>query len=135
MRHRAPGRKNNQSASIHKIKPSTRKEKQKMKTKIINYIRAGYPGLYLVSHEEQRVALEMTRIAQELKYNLVFWSVVDGLVDTQKGTNNSANDPVLSENSSFAVDYRESGCIVHGSCPQPRQKPWPNCSTTLILPG
>jgi len=65
-----------------------------MKTKIINYIRAGYPGLYLVSAEEQRVALEMTRIAQELKYNLVFWSVVDGLVDTQKGTNNSANDPL-----------------------------------------
>ena len=65
-----------------------------MKQKIINYIRAGYPGLYLVSHEEQRVALEMTRIAQELKYNLVFWSVVDGLVDTQKGTNNSANDPL-----------------------------------------
>ena len=65
-----------------------------MKQKIINYIRAGYPGLYLVSPEEQRVALEMTRIAQELKYNLVFWSVVDGLVDTQKGTNNSANDPL-----------------------------------------
>ena len=65
-----------------------------MKSKIINYIRAGYPGLYLVSPEEQRVALEMTRIAQELKYNLVFWSVVDGLVDTQKGTNNSANDPL-----------------------------------------
>jgi len=36
----------------------------------------------------------MTRIAQELKYNLVFWSVVDGLVDTQKATNNSANDPL-----------------------------------------
>ena len=65
-----------------------------MKTKIINYVRAGYPGLYLVSAEEQRVALEITRIAQELKYNLVFWSVVDGLVDTQKGTNNSANDPL-----------------------------------------
>jgi hypothetical protein len=65
-----------------------------VKQKIINYIRAGYSGLYLVSHEEQRVALEMTRIAQELKYNLVFWSVVDGLVDTQKGTNNSANDPL-----------------------------------------
>ena len=25
---------------------------------------------------------------------LVFWSVVDGLVDAQKGTNNSANDPL-----------------------------------------
>jgi hypothetical protein len=65
-----------------------------MRGKIINYIRAGYPGLYLVSHEEQRVAVEMTRIAHELKYNLVFWSVVDGLVDVEKGTNNSANDPL-----------------------------------------
>jgi hypothetical protein len=39
--------------------------KSKMKSKTINYIRAGYPGLYLVSAEEQRVALKMTRIAQE----------------------------------------------------------------------
>ena len=46
-----------------------------MKQKIINYIRAGYPGLYLVSAEEQRVALEMTRIAQELKYNLSRWKI------------------------------------------------------------
>jgi hypothetical protein len=65
-----------------------------MGQKIINYIRAGYPGLYLVSHEEQRIAVEMTRIAQELKYHLVFWSVVDGLVDVEQGTNNSANDPL-----------------------------------------
>jgi ATP-dependent 26S proteasome regulatory subunit len=84
-------RKSNQSANNHQ---QTKERKNNMKSKIINYIRAGYPGLYLVSHEEQRVALEMTRIAQELKYNLVFWSVVDGLVDTQKGTNNSANDPL-----------------------------------------
>jgi hypothetical protein len=82
----------------NRINPLTtinnKKGKTPMKQKIINYIRAGYPGLYLVSHEEQRVSLEMTRIATELKYNLVFWSVVDGLVDTQKGTNNSANAPL-----------------------------------------
>jgi SpoVK/Ycf46/Vps4 family AAA+-type ATPase len=65
-----------------------------MKQKIINYIRAGYPGLYLVSPEEQRVAAEMTQIAKDLKYNLVFWSAVDGLVDTQKGTTTAANDPL-----------------------------------------
>jgi SpoVK/Ycf46/Vps4 family AAA+-type ATPase len=65
-----------------------------MKSKIINYIRAGYPGLYLVSPEEQRVEAEIKQIAQELKYNLFFWSAVDGLVDTEKGTNNSANDPL-----------------------------------------
>jgi hypothetical protein len=66
---------------INSQKPTNQRKNTKMKSKIINYIRAGYPGLYLVS-------------AQELKYNLVFWSVVDGLVDTQKGTNNSANDPL-----------------------------------------
>jgi hypothetical protein len=65
-----------------------------MKQKLIYYIRAGYPGLYLVSHEEQRVALEMTRIAKDLKYNLVFWSAVDGLVDVSKNSTIPANDPL-----------------------------------------
>jgi hypothetical protein len=50
-----------------------------MKSKIINYIRAGYPGLYLLSSEEQRVEAEIKVISAELEYNLVFWSVVDGL--------------------------------------------------------
>src|SRR5258708_40044740 len=74
--------------------PCNRSDRSGMKGRIINYIRAGYPGLYLVSHEEQRVHAEMTQIAKELKYSLFFWSVVDGLIDTQKGTNNSANDPL-----------------------------------------
>jgi hypothetical protein len=65
-----------------------------MRGKIIDYVRAGYPGLYLVSHEEQRVDAEIKDIARELGYRLFFWSVVDGLVDTAKGTNNSANDPL-----------------------------------------
>ena len=42
-----------------------------MRGRIINHIRAGYPGLYLVSHEEQRIAGEMKSIARELKYNLL----------------------------------------------------------------
>jgi SpoVK/Ycf46/Vps4 family AAA+-type ATPase len=65
-----------------------------MRSRIINYIRAGYPGLYLVSHEEQRVDGEMKAIAQELKYNLVVWSAVDGLVDTAKSSATPANDPL-----------------------------------------
>jgi len=65
-----------------------------MGSRIINYIRAGYPGLYLVSHEEQRVDGEMKAIAKELKYSLVFWSAVDGLVDTAKSTATPANDPL-----------------------------------------
>ena len=65
-----------------------------MKHKIINYIRAGYPGLYLLSSEEQRVEAEMKSIAKDLKYNLVFWSAVDGLVDASKSTTTAANDPL-----------------------------------------
>ena len=49
---------------------------------------------YICLARRTKGRLEMTRIAQELKYNLVFWSVMDGLVATQKGTNNSANDPL-----------------------------------------
>jgi hypothetical protein len=65
-----------------------------MKQKITNYIRAGYPGLYLVSHEEQRIDAEMKRIAIELDYHLLFWSAVDGLVDASKGNTTAANDPL-----------------------------------------
>jgi hypothetical protein len=65
-----------------------------MKQKIINYIRAGYPGLYLVSPEEQRVEAEMKQIVKDLKYSLIFWSAVDGLVDTSKGSTTAANDPL-----------------------------------------
>src|SRR5215472_14979883 len=69
--------------------------RSEMREKIINYIRAGYPGLYLVSHEEQRVDAEMVRIAKELKYGLCFWNVVDGLVDALNGQSvKSANDPL-----------------------------------------
>lgn len=66
-----------------------------MGQKIINYIRAGYPGLYLVSHEEQRVDAEMIGVAKELGYGLFFWTVVDGLIDAQKGQQvKAANDPL-----------------------------------------
>ena len=66
-----------------------------MGQKIINYIRAGYPGLYLVSHEEQRVDAEMIRVAKTLQYSLCFWSAVDGLIDSDKGQQiKAANDPL-----------------------------------------
>ena len=68
--------------------------RSEMRERIINYIRAGYPGLYLVSHEEQRVDAEMKAIAQELNYDLHLWSVVDGLVDAQNSKARSANDPL-----------------------------------------
>ena len=68
--------------------------KENMKQKIINYIRAGYAGLYLVSAEEQRVQAEIKQIAKELKYGLFVWSAVDGLVDVESAKESAANDPL-----------------------------------------
>lgn len=65
-----------------------------MKTRIINYIRAGYPALYLVSPEEQRVEAELKSIASHLSYKLLFWSILDGLVDSESGHITQANDPL-----------------------------------------
>ena len=65
-----------------------------MTGRIINHVRAGYPGLYLVSPEEQRIEAEMHQVAKELNYNLHFWSVVDGLVDSKNGQSRQANDPL-----------------------------------------
>jgi ATPase family associated with various cellular activities (AAA) len=65
-----------------------------MKEKLIRYIRAGYAGLYLVSHEEQRVEAEFKAVADELKYNLFAWSVTAGLIDTKDGASRGAQDPM-----------------------------------------
>jgi len=65
-----------------------------MKTQITNYIRAGYPGIYLVSCEETRIEGDMKVIAKELDYRLYAWSVTEGLVDTADGHSRDAQDPI-----------------------------------------
>src|SRR3954468_18345328 len=65
-----------------------------MREKIIHYIRAGYAGLYLVSHEEQRVEAALKAIAAWLKHGLYAWSATAGLIDTTSGTSRGAQDPM-----------------------------------------
>jgi len=65
-----------------------------MRNAITNYIRAGYPGLYLVSFEETRIEAELKAIAQALDYRLFGWSITEGLVDTADGHTRSAQDPI-----------------------------------------
>lgn len=65
-----------------------------MREKITHYIRAGYAGLYLVSHEEQRVEAELKAIATTLKHRLYAWSATAGLIDTESGTSRGAQDPM-----------------------------------------
>jgi ATP-dependent 26S proteasome regulatory subunit len=72
----------------------TANSRSDMKGKIINYIRAGYAGLFLVSPEAQRVEVQLKSIAREVGFKLFAWSTTTGLVDTEKGTARQVNDPM-----------------------------------------
>jgi len=68
--------------------------------KIIHYIQAGYPGLYLVSPEEQRVEAEIKLAVDQLnrtqkeQFQLSYWSVVTGLVNTSNHQVRDAFEPL-----------------------------------------
>jgi len=68
--------------------------KNKMRNIIANYIRAGYSGLYLLSHEESRVEAELKAVSGELEHPLYAWSVTEGIVDTVTGTARDCGDPL-----------------------------------------
>ena len=65
-----------------------------MREKITDYIRAGYPGVYLVSHEETRAEAELKAAAQTIGHSLVAWSATTGLVDTGDGRTLGCEDPM-----------------------------------------
>ena len=73
-----------------------------MKTKIVNYLKAGYPALYVVSHEEKRVEAAMREVLEELNktqgdepFNLHAWTCTDGLIDMgNPGARGSCSEPM-----------------------------------------
>jgi ATP-dependent 26S proteasome regulatory subunit len=65
-----------------------------MRQRLINYIRSGHAGLYLVSHEEARVEAELKAVAQGLKRSLFAWSTSSGLINTADGSNAGGHDPM-----------------------------------------
>lgn len=69
-------------------------EREVMQTQIMNYIRAGYSGLYVVSSEENRVENEFKSVVETLNYNLFAWSLTEGLVNTRDGSSRNATDPM-----------------------------------------
>jgi SpoVK/Ycf46/Vps4 family AAA+-type ATPase len=70
-------------------------------------LRARYPLLYLISPEESRVEAALTRIANERKKRIVFWSSTEGL-SSQGGA--EVKDPLAALN--HAMDSREDGIFV-----------------------
>ena len=66
-----------------------------MKTKIINYIKAAYSGLYILSSEEQRVESEMQAVADAVGYELYVWSLTTGIVNIKNKEHvGNTNDPL-----------------------------------------
>ena len=65
-----------------------------MKTRITNYIKAGYSCLYILSHEESRVEATMREVIDALnakvgeegeQFTLCAWSLTDGVINVSKG--------------------------------------------------
>lgn len=65
-----------------------------MKNRITAYVRAGYAGLFLLSHEEQRVEAEMKGVAEELGCRLYAWSTTEGLTDVAGQSATDCPDPL-----------------------------------------
>jgi AAA+ superfamily predicted ATPase len=65
-----------------------------MKQAIINYVRAGYPGIFVVSHEEVRAEAELKEAAKATKHGLYAWSSTSGIIDTDTGRSMGGEDPM-----------------------------------------
>jgi hypothetical protein len=59
-----------------------------------SYIRAGYPGLFIVSPEEARVEAAMKAVASDLKHALQIWSATEGLINAADGSVRNLQDPM-----------------------------------------
>lgn len=65
-----------------------------MKNTLVEYMKAGYPGLYLVSHEEQRVRAEVLSACTDSGRKLHVWSCTQGLVALPAMTKRDKTDPI-----------------------------------------
>jgi AAA+ superfamily predicted ATPase len=65
-----------------------------MLTRITHYIKAGYPCLYLVSHEEQRIERTIAEAASATQRLLFAWDIVKGRHEVAAGTIEMIDDPL-----------------------------------------
>ena len=65
-----------------------------MRNQITNYIRAGYPGINIISCEEARIESELKSIAESLGHSLYGWSITQGIVDAKDGHRREALEPL-----------------------------------------
>ena len=60
---------------------------------LTTYLRAGYPGLAVITSEEARAEAEIAAACTSLKRSLHAWSSTEGLVDTKEGRVTPCPDP------------------------------------------
>jgi AAA+ superfamily predicted ATPase len=63
-------------------------------TRIADYVRAGFAGLYLLTQEEVRAEAGIKAVAEELGYKLFAWTTITGTVDVSTGSVSGSIDPV-----------------------------------------
>lgn len=70
------------------------KQTKTMKEKLLNQVRAGYSGLFIVSYEERRVEAELAGVARDAGFGLYAWSITEGIIDAINGTSSGQQDPM-----------------------------------------
>lgn len=61
---------------------------------LTTYLRAGYPGLAIISSEEARVEAEVTAVCESQERRLHAWSSTEGLIDVKDGRVTTCPDPL-----------------------------------------
>jgi len=65
-----------------------------MKNQLTTYLRAGYPGLAVISAEEARAEAEIAAACTSLERQLHAWSSTEGLIDTREQRATPCADPL-----------------------------------------
>jgi len=61
---------------------------------LVSYVKAGYPLLQMVTAEENRAELEITRVAKACNRKIVVWSVTEGIHDLTTDSKENVKEPV-----------------------------------------
>ena len=97
-----------------------------MRDKIVNFMKAGYPGIFIVSTEEQRIETEIIAACKKTKHKLYIWCVTQGMFDVvNKQVDKDLTDATdavlklfdLEDNA--AVIYRDLHMFWQGDNPDP----------------
>lgn len=74
-----------------------------IKNRLTDYVKAGYSGIFIVSHEEQRVEAEIAAVCKETEFQMYVWSITKGLMGPM--ASGQKNIPTLNQADGQPADY------------------------------